>query len=69
MSRNTKPIPAYTSLECQEKLRYKSEERYVNEQMEVELEAYKVEIEKRFQESTINKGYQFPRVLLEKTKL
>lgn len=30
-SRNQGPIPAYTSIEVQEKLRVKSENRYINE--------------------------------------
>lgn len=58
------PIPAYTSLEVADKLRFKSENRYINEQMESELESYKGEIERRFENSQINKGYAFPRVLL-----
>ena len=55
------PLAAYTSDEVAQKLRYRSEERYVNEHMECELAAYKEEIEKRFEASTINKGYAFPR--------
>jgi hypothetical protein len=35
------------------KLRYRSEERYVNERMEKELRAYQVEIEKRFLKSPL----------------
>lgn len=48
MSRNQAPIPAFTSLEVANKLRHRSEDRYINEHMEYELEAYKVEIERRF---------------------
>jgi hypothetical protein len=42
------PIPAFTSIEVAKKLRYRSEDRYVNDRMEKELIAYKGEIEKRF---------------------
>lgn len=55
------PLAAYTSEEVALKHRYRSEERYVNEHMECELAAYKEEIEKRFEASSINKGYTFPR--------
>jgi len=55
------PLAAYTSEEVARKHRFRSEERYVNEHMECELAAYKEEIEKRFEASTINKGYAFPR--------
>ena len=44
------------------KLRYRSEERYINERMEKELVAYKSEIEKRFQKSTM-KDFKFPKLL------
>lgn len=54
-------IPAFTSEEVAKKLRHKSADRYINEYMECELAAYKVEIEKRFKVSTINNGYVFPR--------
>jgi hypothetical protein len=57
---NDEPIPAFTSIDVAKKLRYRSEDRYVNEKMEKELIAYKVEIEKRFQKSAM-KGYGFPR--------
>ena len=40
------PIPAFTSIEIAKRLRYRSEDRYVNDRMEKELKAYKVEIEK-----------------------
>jgi hypothetical protein len=33
--------------------------------MESELEAYKIEIERRYESSTISKGYIFPRVLIK----
>ena len=62
------PIPAFTSVEVKEKLRYHSENRYINEYMESELSSYKNEIERRYLNSTINKGYEFPRIV-EKTKL
>lgn len=39
------PIPAFTSLEIAKKLRYRSEDRYINNRMEKELIAYKQEIE------------------------
>ena len=42
------PIPAFTSTDIAKKLRYKSEDRYINDKMEKELKAYKGEIEKRF---------------------
>lgn len=42
------PIPAFTSIDVAKKLRYRSEDRYINERMEKELKAYKGEIEKRF---------------------
>ena len=42
-------------------MRHKSADRYINEYMECELAAYKVEIEKRFKVSTINNEYVFPR--------
>lgn len=41
-------IPAFTSIEIAKKLRYRSEERYINQRMESELVSYKKEIEKRF---------------------
>jgi hypothetical protein len=63
---NTKgAIPAYTSIEKAAKhIRggTKSVDRYINENMESELEAYKEEIEHRYKKSSINKGYIFPRV-------
>jgi len=62
LSRNNLPIPAFTSIEVAKKLRSQSENRYINEYMECELSSYKQEIERRFQKSTINKGYLFPRV-------
>ena len=34
------PIPAFTSIEIAKKLRYRSEDRYINERMEKELKAY-----------------------------
>ena len=34
------PIPAFTSIEVAKKLRYRSEDRYVNDRMESELKAY-----------------------------
>ena len=40
--------PAFTSIDVAKKLRYRSEDRYINEKMEKELVAYKIEIEKRF---------------------
>jgi hypothetical protein len=62
LSRNKhEPIPAFTSLETATKLRHRSEDRYINDHMESELAAYKIEIEKRFKASTINPGYVFPR--------
>ena len=42
------PIPAFTSIDIAKKLRYRSEDRYINDRMEKELLAYKQEIEKRF---------------------
>ena len=39
-------IPAFTSVEVAKKLRYRSEDRYINNKMEKELQAYKLEIEK-----------------------
>jgi hypothetical protein len=42
------PIPAFTSIDVAKKLRYRSEDRYINDRMEKELVAYKGEIEKRF---------------------
>jgi hypothetical protein len=48
------PLAAYTSKEMAQKYRCHSEERYINEQMECELQAYKEEIERRFQASQIN---------------
>lgn len=33
-------IPAFTSIDVAKKLRYKSEDRYVNDRMEKELKAY-----------------------------
>ncbi len=41
-------IPAFTSIDVAKKLRYRSEDRYVNDRMERELKAYQTEIEKRF---------------------
>ena len=35
------PIPAFTSIEIAKKLRYRSEERYINQRMEQELISYK----------------------------
>lgn len=55
------PIPAFTSIEIAKKLRYKSEDRYINDRMEKELEAYKKEIEKRFQKSKM-KTFKFPKI-------
>lgn len=55
------PIPAFTSLDIAKKLRYRSEDRYINDRMEKELKAYKVEIEKRFQKSKLNE-FKFPRI-------
>ena len=46
-----RPIPAFTSAEVASKFRNKSEERYVNEHMEIELISYKEEIERRFMNS------------------
>lgn len=54
------PIPAFTSIDVAKKLRYRSEDRYINDRMEKELVAYKGEIEKRFQKSTM-KDFKFPR--------
>jgi hypothetical protein len=34
------PIPAFTSIDVAKKLRYRSEDRYVNDRMERELKAY-----------------------------
>ena len=48
------PLAAYTSKEMAQKYRCHSEERYINEQMECELQAYKEEIERRFHASQIN---------------
>jgi hypothetical protein len=42
------PIPAFTSIDVAKKLRYRSEDRYINDRMEKELIAYKSEIENRF---------------------
>jgi hypothetical protein len=42
------PIPAFTSDDIKKKLRYRSEDRYINDRMEKELQQYKQEIEKRF---------------------
>ncbi|CDW91808.1 UNKNOWN [Stylonychia lemnae] len=55
------PIPAFTSIEIAKKLRYRSEDRYINDRMERELKAYQVEIEKRFGKSQL-KDFAFPRV-------
>lgn len=55
------PIPAFTSLDIAKKLRYRSEDRYINDRMEKELKAYKVEIEKRFQKSKL-KDFKFPKL-------
>ena len=69
LSRNNLPIPAFTSLEVANKLRSQSEGRYINEYMESELQSYKVEIERRFKNSTINNRYVFPRNQEEKMHL
>eukprot|EP00347_Sterkiella_histriomuscorum_P022911 403336690 len=55
------PIPAFTSIDIAKKMRYKSEDRYINDRMEKELKAYQGEIEKRFQKSSI-KDFTFPRI-------
>lgn len=56
-----KPIPAFTSTAIALKhSRTRSADRYINEQMEYELESYKEEIEKKFKRSEM-KGYIFPR--------
>ena len=56
-----KPIPAFTSADIALKHnRTKSADRYINEQMECELESYKEEIERKFKKSDMNK-YVFPR--------
>jgi hypothetical protein len=59
-------IPAYTSIEKainHKRGGAKSADRYINENMESELEAYKEEIEQRYKRSIINKGYLFPRAV------
>lgn len=65
-----KPIPAFTSADIAQKhSRTKSADRYINEQMECELESYKEEIEKKFKKSEM-KGYMFPRkVTLKKREI
>jgi len=61
---NDKPIPAYTSTDIALKHnRAKSADRYINEQMECELESYKEEIERKFKKSDM-KLYVFPRQAL-----
>jgi hypothetical protein len=62
----SKPIAAFTSTELALKYKRKgtkSVDRYINENMECELEAYKEEIEIRFKKSSLNKGYVFPRIV------
>jgi hypothetical protein len=59
-----KPIPAFTSTDIALKHnRTKSADRYINEQMECELESYKEEIERKFKKSEM-KQYVFPRQAL-----
>ena len=47
-------------MDIAKKLRYRSEDRYINDRMEKELVAYKKEIEKRFAKSNL-KDFKFPR--------
>lgn len=47
-------IPAFTSESVAKKLRFKSEDRYINQKMEEELKAYRKEIERRFKKSKVN---------------
>jgi hypothetical protein len=58
------PIPAFTSTDIAKKLRYRSEDRYINDKMEKELTSYKQEIEKRFLKSSL-KNFVFPKATQE----
>lgn len=54
---NTRPVPAWTSESAQTKGKA---DRYINKRMEKELNAYRLEIEKRFDASAL-KPYVYPR--------